>query len=155
MIPSEGLIGSFGGQMVIVAILLGVGFLAFVVFMGIVFVRKAPPLTTQTNLMTGVREHGIGWWAVVIAIFTMGGQVAFGVADTLITGVDRLSAAFPLWWVFAAVTGVSVVCWLVVRKVRRMQERAYKPPVVAAQPQPLQHPIGAFLPEGVDQWDAR
>jgi hypothetical protein len=143
---TQGLINTFEGRVGLCLAWLAFGAFATLVGLVVVFVRKAPPLTTQTNLETGVREHGVGRWLAVLAAFFMALPVLALVAVTSVELVHRL----PVWvWpVGVAVAALIVgVVWL-----RSLPERHLPPPkVIPAQTPPV--PPGWSMPERVEQWD--
>jgi hypothetical protein len=147
MIPNNEWTHTYVGQMGIDVGLLILGFVAFYLpVMGFIVARYKPPGRTQTNMLTGMTEQGISWWGVRVALFTMGGQVLFGIVRTLIEATKRLSEAMPYWWIVAGLLGVCAVCVWVYRRFRTPREDEPVPvaPVVS---EPVQEPWG--LAEGM------
>jgi len=159
MIPTEGLIGSYAGQMVVVLVWIGLGVVGSAGLTGIVFVRAAPDITTQVDRVTGVKKRGLvqwfGFWLAVLA----GPAVILGLVLTALEVNRRLvELVGPYWWVgallLASVGGVFAV-WR--RAGRADRRKAFAPPPVEAPAvEPVQPPTGWSLPEGfVGQWDGR
>jgi hypothetical protein len=145
MLPSEGLIYTFRGQIGLAVFLLIVGAVACIVLTLMLIVRKAPPLTTQTNLETGVKEHGVGRWFLVFAVITCGPQVGFIFVRTLVEGVDRLIMAGTGWWPLILLGLALVAVGLVAVKVWRTRPKV---PVV----EPLS--VGPTRPQPAPMWSA-
>ena len=154
MIPNNDWTHTYVGRMGLDVGLLIVGFVAFYLpVMAFIVARYKPPGKTQTNMMTGMTEQGINWWGVRVALFTMGGQVLFGIVCTLVEAANRLTAAMPYWWIVAGLLGVCVVCVVVYRRFRT-PHRGYVDEPAPVVPEPVE-PVGWSLPPEMPQWDGR
>jgi hypothetical protein len=147
---TDGLINSFAGRVGICVVLAALGLLASAVLTGVVLVRKAPPLTTQRDAMTGTTEHGIGRWFLGFMAFFVGLPT---LALVIVTGVEvthRISSV-DAWPVLVAGLGLVAALAFGIRMMQKREPATVAaipaPPEVAPVPQP-----GYFLPDNSDQW---
>lgn len=143
----EGLIHTTGGRLVLLGIWLFLCLLTALAFTVLTLVRKSPPLTTQTDATTGVKEHGIGRWVVLWLCVWCFGPVLTALAWVLsiLAGV-----AVEFWWVgllIVAAGAIGFAAW----KLWRVEREVPEPVVMLPVPEP-ELPMWS-MPEGVGQWD--
>lgn len=116
---TEGLVSTFEGRVAICLIFMVLGLLAATALTIAVMLRKAPPLTTQTNRETGVVEAGIFKWFLYFTAVFMGLPL---LALIMVTGFE-LTAWFAgnmyVLPIIAAVLASVLVAALVIRSARR------------------------------------
>lgn len=154
MIPDQGLIGSLDPQLVDRILWWAwfiAGSVACTAAMIIIALRNGPELTTQTDRVTGKKKTGFITWLVFFSSFTVMPPLIYKTVVAVVAAWDWLNANLPLWWVVALLLAVSGLGWWVVRKFGKPRPEVAPVPVVVVEP--VQHPIGAFLPEGFQQWD--
>ncbi len=142
----DGMIASYEGRMILCGIFAFIG----LIFSGgltlVTHARKGLPLTTQTNTVTGVREHGIFRWFLTFAAFLVGPWALLMVA---LTGTHYTLMMFSWlgrnWWLplIIGVLGIVVLAFaLLIRRDAHSdrQERAQ----LAALPQSAPMPAVAL-----------
>lgn len=149
----EGLIHSYRGQIGIAVFFLILGAVACLVLTLAVLVRKGPPLTTQTNRETGVKDHGIGWWLLVIGALTMGLPAAFIALRTLVEVGEMLWQWLGTYWPLALIVvgaaAVGVGAW---RVLRAPAETFDEPPLIEPATVDRTSVVGWSLPADAPHW---
>lgn len=126
--------------------------LAAVALTVVVVLRKAPPLTTQTNRQTGMREHGLGKWFLVLSAVC----VAPPLLVLLVVTAQELTDRLPVWvWPIAASAGLLALVLAVYRRHRPVPQRVtlweeLGEPATPTAPSPA---VGWSLPADAQQWD--
>ena len=155
---TEGLIHSFEGRLLLLGVWAVFAFFAVCALMVLIVARKAPPLTTQLDHRTGVKEHGVFRWLFTLSALFLGPPVLAFMATVLAAAVDWVALSAPVWLLPVAASAVLLVA--VVWAVRRYRPAPARPtPVVprapvGVVPAPEPPPMWS-LPEDVGQWDHR
>jgi hypothetical protein len=125
----EGLLGMIGWTWVLVAWLIMAVLFAFAVTIA-GWVRASWPGTTQVNQVTGVTEHGVGWWFLRILI----GSVSFPVIGLAILAVvPVMEWVVEHWWAIPLTGAVIVAAFFLFMHLRNRPEQP-----VYVQPAPTQ-----------------
>lgn len=152
----QGLIHTFNGQIAVAVVFLVLGAAAFVAGMILVFIRKNPPLTTQVDTVTGVKQHGLFAWGLLIACLTMGLPAVFIAVRTLVELVDVAAGlAADHWLITIGVGGLAagLIVWRLLGRFAPADVSApppvapVAPPVVNGTPVP-----GWSLPADAPHW---
>jgi len=157
---TEGLISTYEGRMILCGILAFLGVLGSIALTLATHVRKGLPLTTQTDRVTGVKEHGFFRWFVTFAAFLAGPWLLLMFAMTGTHYVLMLwHWAVANWGVLviaAAASSLAVGAWVLRRTSRH--ELAVEPNALAASvpaPAVAAQPLGWSLDPNAPQWSDR
>lgn len=148
---TDGLINNYEGRVIICLILAFLGLIAAFVFALVFGLRKGAPLTTQVDQMTGVKNHGIGWWFLAPAAVTVGLPV---LALIIVTGFEATHWAADNIAVvaFAAfVVAMLVAAGLGIRANHRARPAPEPAPILPA-PEPV---VGWDMPPMERNWNER